>query len=231
MARTVKAPDVRRTEILDAAEHLISTKGYEQMTIQDLLDYLQISKGGFYHHFDSKLALLEAILVRRQAELQQRFLVIVQDDQLPTLAKLQRFFDTLSLWKTAQKALLLPLLQVLYGDDNAVFRQKLRAMALQHTAPLLTEILVQGIEDGVVALAYPNQASEVILALVLDLGDACAGLLLSPEPDLASRMERLVAAYTEAISRVLGLPDGSFSIIDPPTLAEWVIPPRETISP
>jgi AcrR family transcriptional regulator len=231
MARTVKAPDVRRTEILDAAQHLISTKGYEQMTIQDLLDYLQISKGAFYHYFDSKLALLEAILVRRQAELQQRFLLIVQDAQLPTLAKLQRFFDTLSLWKTAQKALLLPLLQVLYGNDNAVFRQKLRAIALQHTAPLLTTILVQGIEDGIVAVAYPDQTSEVILALVLDLGDACAGLLLSPEPDLLSRMERLVAAYTEAIARVLGLPDGSFSIIDPPTLAEWVVPPRETTRP
>ena len=137
MRRTVKAPDVRRSEILDAAEHLISTKGYEQMTIQDLLDRLQISKGGFYHYFDSKLALLEAILARRQADLQQRFLLILQDDQLPTLAKLQRFFDTLSLWKTAHKVLLLPLLQVLYGDDNAVFRQKLRAIALQHTALLL----------------------------------------------------------------------------------------------
>ncbi len=231
MGRTVKAPDVRRTEILDAAEHLISTKGYERMSIQDLLDHLQISKGGFYHYFDSKLALLEAILVRRQAELQQRFLLIVKDDQLSTLAKLQRFFDTLSLWKTAQKELLLPLLQVLYGDDNAMFRQKLRAIALQHTAPLLTAILVQGIEDGVVAVAYSDQTSEVILALVLDLGDACAGLLLSPKPDLLSRMERLVAAYTEAIARVLGLPDGSFSIIDPPTLAEWVVPPTEATSP
>ena len=142
MARSIKAPDLRRTEILDAAEHLISTKGYEQMTIQDLLDHLQISKGGFYHYFDSKLALLEAILVRRKAELQQRFLLIVQDDQLSTLAKLQRFFDTLSLWKTAQKVLLLPLLQVLYGDDNAVFRQKLRtsSRATLGAGPALTEL-------------------------------------------------------------------------------------------
>ena len=51
MARTVKAHAVRRNEILDVAQRLIYTKGYEQMTIQDILDGLQISKGAFYHYF------------------------------------------------------------------------------------------------------------------------------------------------------------------------------------
>ncbi len=54
MARIVKEYSVRRNEILDAARQLVYTKGYEQMTIQDILDYLQISKGAFYHYFDSK---------------------------------------------------------------------------------------------------------------------------------------------------------------------------------
>jgi AcrR family transcriptional regulator len=230
MTRTIKSPAARRTEILDAAERLIVTKGYEQMTVQDLLDALQLSKGAFYHYFDSKLALLEAVLVRRQEELQQRFLLIMQDARVDTLTRLQRFFDTLSLWKTAQRGLLLPLLEVLYRDDNALFRHKLRALALKHTAPLLTAILRQGIEEGLIAATYPDQTSEVVLALVLDLGDACAHVLLAPEPHLFSRLERLVVAYTEAIARVLGLPDGSFSIIDAPTLAQWVIPPEETTS-
>jgi TetR/AcrR family transcriptional repressor of nem operon len=224
MVRIVKEPAVRRTEILDVAQQLIATKGYERMVIQDILDRLNLSKGAFYHYFPSKLALLEAIIVRRQDELQQLFLLIVQDTQLPTIARLQRFFDTLSLWKTAQKSFLLPLLQVLYSDDNAVFRHKLRAIALQRTAPLLAAILTQGIEEGIITAVYPDQTSEVIVALALDLGDACAGVLLSPGPDGLERMERLVAVYTDAIARILGLPDGSLHIIDAPTLAEWVVP-------
>ncbi len=62
MARIVKAHAARRNEILDVAQRLIYTKGYEQMTIQDILSDLQISKGAFYHYFDSKQALLEAII-------------------------------------------------------------------------------------------------------------------------------------------------------------------------
>jgi AcrR family transcriptional regulator len=231
MARTVKAPAVRRTEILDAAERLIVAQGYEQMTIQDLLDQLHLSKGAFYHYFDSKLALLEAILIRRQEELQQRLLPIVRDSELSTVTKLGKFFDTLSLWKTSQKALLLPLLRVLYRDDNAVFRLKLRALGLTYLSPLLTAILLQGIAEGKITVAYPNQASEVILAMMLDLSDASASVLVAPESDdLHSRLKQLVAAYTEAIGRVLGLPDGSFQIIDPPTLAEWSVPLYELTS-
>ena len=63
MARKVKEEDYasRRNEILDAARTLVYTKGYEQMSIQDILDALKISKGAFYHYFDSKPALLEAL--------------------------------------------------------------------------------------------------------------------------------------------------------------------------
>jgi AcrR family transcriptional regulator len=228
MARTIKPPDVRRAEILDTAERLIVTKGYEQMTIQDLLDQLQLSKGAFYHYFDAKFTVLEAVLLRRQAELEQRLNAILEDSDLPTLGKLRRFFDTLSGWKTAQKSLLLPLLTVLYRDDNAVVRYKLRALALTHTTPLLTTILRQGIADGTFAVSLPEQTSGVVLALLLDLSDACAGVLLAPGPDLYARLEQLVAAYTAAIGRVLGLPDGSFQIIDAPTLAEWAVPAHET---
>ena len=64
MPRIVKEHAVRRNEILDLAQQLVYTKGYEQMTIQDILDGLQISKGAFYHYFDSKHAVLEAVVER-----------------------------------------------------------------------------------------------------------------------------------------------------------------------
>ena len=57
MARTIKGPSEKRNEILDSARRLVYSKGYEQMTIQDILGELQISKGAFYHYFDSKGAL------------------------------------------------------------------------------------------------------------------------------------------------------------------------------
>src|SRR5665647_2543286 len=68
MARVIKEHAVRRGEILDVAQRLVYSKGYEQMTVQDILDGLQISKGAFYHYFGSKPALLEALIERMLGE-------------------------------------------------------------------------------------------------------------------------------------------------------------------
>src|ERR1700719_1919309 len=55
---------VRREAFLDVAQRLVETKGYEAMSIQDVLDALEVSKGAFYHYFHSKQALLEAVVER-----------------------------------------------------------------------------------------------------------------------------------------------------------------------
>ena len=56
----------RRDQIIEAAERLFYEKGYEQTSVQDVLDALSLSKGGFYHYFQSKIELLEAVC-RRQS--------------------------------------------------------------------------------------------------------------------------------------------------------------------
>ena len=63
MARTLNPTlhTVRRDAFLDVAQRLVQTKGYEAMSVQDVLDELEASKGAFYHYFDSKQALLEAV--------------------------------------------------------------------------------------------------------------------------------------------------------------------------
>ena len=49
----MKKGDARREELLATAERLFCTKGYEKTSVQDILDEMGFSKGGFYHHFDS----------------------------------------------------------------------------------------------------------------------------------------------------------------------------------
>src|SRR5690349_7497066 len=100
MARTIneKENTLKRNQILDVTQRLIYTKGYEQMAIQDILSELQISKGAFYRYFDSKPALLEALIERTGQEALQMLTPIAYDQHLPALEKLQRFFDTANRW-------------------------------------------------------------------------------------------------------------------------------------
>src|SRR4051794_14544761 len=118
MARVVKEHEyaAKRGDILDAAQRPIGTKGYEQMTIQHILDELQISKGAFYHYFGSKQAVLDALIDRMLQEAEQLLTPIVDDPQLPALEKFQRFFKASARWKSERKPFLLALMHVWYTD-------------------------------------------------------------------------------------------------------------------
>jgi TetR/AcrR family transcriptional regulator, transcriptional repressor for nem operon len=223
MPRTLKEYDVRRAEILDAAQTLIYTKGYEQMSIQDILDRLQISKGAFYHYFDSKQALLDALIERMQQDAERVIGPISADPALPALEKMHRVFLTAARWKTAQKDYLMALLKVWYADQNAIVRQKIQTRMLKESGPLITSVIQQGIREGVFQASHPEWIGEIAMGLVIALGDRYAEILLSDEPSGSGLecIQTINAAYTEALERVLGAPPGSIELIDADSLQQW----------
>ena len=61
MARN-KYPEETVGRILDTAQRLFLEKGYEQTTIQDIIDNLGgLTKGAIYHHFKSKEEIIDAV--------------------------------------------------------------------------------------------------------------------------------------------------------------------------
>ena len=223
MTRIVKEHTVRRNEILDVAQRLVTTRGYEQMTIQDILDELQIAKGTLYHYFDSKRALLEALIERAQGEIEQMLIPLVHDPALSALDKLQRFFATINQRNSAQKSFALAFIRVWYTDENAIVREKMHATRVKRVTPWLTTIIAQGVQEGSLTTAYPDQMGRVILSLLDDLVDTLAGLLLSDdqEQNNLSQAERIVAATTCAIALLLGLSPDALYLADAEALKVW----------
>lgn len=230
MVRTVNEQEyaLRRNAILDTVQQLIYSKGYEQMTIQDIVDELKISKGAFYHYFDSKQDVLEALLERMLDEAEQLLIPIVQNPALPALVKFQHFFDAINQYKTAQKALFLEILRVWYADDNIIVRHKSRAVGVKRMAPLFSALIRQGIEEGVVKTSYSEQLSEVVLSLAANLGDTLGEMLLAFDAERGNmaRVEATIAAYTDALERILGISPGSLSLTDAETLKAWFVSPQ-----
>jgi AcrR family transcriptional regulator len=228
MVRTVNeaAYTARRNAILDAAERAVETTGYEQMAIADLLGELHMSSGAFYHYFDSKPALLFALVERMGDQIEQLVLPIVHDPKLGALDKLQRFFATLDHHKRAHKRLVLAYLRVWYADENAIVRHKLYIASVKRLAPWLEEIIQEGVEEGVFTTPYPDQAARMIISLLEDLGYATVELLLSQErsPDDLSRLQRIVEACADALERVLGAPAGCLQRAWREELEPWLVP-------
>jgi len=225
--RTELPPTARRNEILDAAQRFVASKGFEQMTIDDILADLNISKGAFYHYFESKGLLLEALIARMGDEARRVLVPILEDGQLTAMQKLQRWFDMAAQWKTARKDFLLSLIRVWYHDDNAVVRLKLRSDTLAWIRPLLTQVIQQGIEEGAFTPSHPEQVGQVVFSLLYDLGDSLADGLLAGQPDEGtfSAARATTAAFTDAVERALGSQPGSLSMVDPELLREWYTAP------
>lgn len=212
MSRSVNAYEYaeKRNAILDVAQRYISTKGYEQMTTQDILEDLQISRGAFYHYFDSKQALLMALVERMGEGAEQLVLPIISDRELSAQDKILRFFAVLDQHKRAHKDLVFAFMRIWYADENAIFRHKLYIARIKRLTPWLSQIIQEGVEEGFFTNPYPDQAARMIIALLEDLGYAAAEILLVPEGEHLdfSRMVRIGEATADALERVLGAKPG-----------------------
>ncbi len=225
MARTLDphAHALRRDEFVDVALRLIQTKGYQQLSVGDVLAELGASRGAFYHYFDSKQSLLEAVVEKMTETMLQLVQPMLDDRSLPALEKLQRLFGTTVRWKTERKDLLVGLLEVWQSDDNAVVREKVLRSSSTALTPLIARILRQGMDEGTFRLAQPHELAQVIVALVFSFGQGNADRYLAYHAGAIGRepVERMADTYSLALERMLGVEPGSLTLFDADALRAW----------
>jgi len=184
MARTVNVEvhKVRREAFLDVAQNLIQTKGYEQMSIQDVLDKLEASKGAFYHYFDSKQVLLDAVGERFADNAMAAVAPILADPSLPALKKLERVVGGIAQFKAEQKELVLAITEVWNSEGNALVREKVRRMTASRLGPILSMVIRQGVSEGTIVISSsPDETARVLLYLVQGYQEFAGELFLADE--------------------------------------------------
>jgi AcrR family transcriptional regulator len=225
MPRTVNVEvhKVRRDAFLDVAQRLIVTKGYEQMSIQDVLDELEASRGALYHYFDSKQALLDGVVERFADEALETIDPILADSKLPALTKLERVLGGIARFKAEQKELVLAILEVWNSDGNALVRERLRHLTAKRIMPTLTLVIRQGVEEGLITSSDPEETARVILYLMQGYQELASEHFLGRQAGTISYEQVLKSnrIATEAFERVLGIPPRSVTLADEATLRFW----------
>ncbi|HVC78101.1 MAG TPA: TetR/AcrR family transcriptional regulator [Candidatus Micrarchaeaceae archaeon] len=225
MARTlnVEVHKVRRDAFLDVAQHLIQTKGYEQMSIQDVLDKLEASRGALYHYFDSKQALLDGVVERFADNAMATVAPILTDASLPAMRKLERVLSGIARIKAEQRELVLAIMEVWLSDGNALVREKIRRMTANRMEPILSLIIRQGVGEGTITSTSPDETARVILYLVEGYQQLAGQHFVARQAGTISfeEVQRTFAAFTEAFERILGVPKGSVTLTDEATLRVW----------
>jgi AcrR family transcriptional regulator len=219
MARTLDpvAHAVRREAFLDVAQRLIATKGYTQLSIQDVIDELGSSKGAFYHYFDSKAALLDGVVSRMVEAATAALVPAVADPDRSALDKLNAVFSGLASFKADRRELILELMRVWLSDDNAVVREHVRRGAIAAMTPLLAAIIRQGVAEGSFTAASPDHAGRVVASLVMGANEAATDLFAAYQDGAVSfeEVERTLEAFAEAFERILGARPGSLAVANP----------------
>jgi AcrR family transcriptional regulator len=225
MARTrnVTAHAVRRDEILDVAERLIRTLGYDAMSIQSVQDELGCSRGAIYHYFGSKEAILGAVIDRMTEAGMALLAPIAADDTLDARDKLQALFSSAGSWKSQRSDLLLPVIRNWYLPSNDLVRTRAEAAAYEQFRPLMASILRQGVAEGTFTVSSADHAAVILTALFAGSTDAIRRLLIDRLDGRVpyEEVERFIHAYDEAITRILGLPEGAFTLIAAESLHTW----------
>jgi AcrR family transcriptional regulator len=214
---------VRRDAFLDVAEQLMRSRGWEQVTVQEIIDAAGASKGAFYHYFDSRDALLEGV-IERMTEMGMAIVEpIVDDPDLPATDKLQAVFATAGRWKTERSDLLLALMRSWYSDENDVVRLRVARAGAARITPALARIVRQGAAEGTFSASSPDHAAAILVAMLNGSSDEIGRLALERQDGRVTfeEVERFMSAYEEAIERILGLPPGSFILVEDPALHVW----------
>ena len=225
MARTMNPAVhlVRREAFVEAAQRLMQTRGYEQMSIQDVLDAVEASRGAFYHYFDSKQALLEAVIERMVDAGLGAMQPILDDRSLDARTKLERAFVGIGRWKTERRSLVMALLEVWLSDDNAIVREKFRRRMVGRMAELLSPVIEQGMRDGSFHVETAPETARVLVMLLLGFQDVAMELFLDRQArriELAE-VEQEFETYTRSFERILGAPAGSIHFMDQSVMRAW----------
>ena len=158
-----KYPEETKKRIVDTAARLFVEKGYENTSIQDIINNLGgLSKGAIYYHFKSKEEIMNEVTNQLYAGAEERMRTITRHRDLNGLEKLRQIIQT-SVYESAQDELFAtapdimksPLLLAMYLKDT-----------IQGEAQnILIPVIEEGIADGSIQTDYPKELAEVILVL------------------------------------------------------------------
>jgi AcrR family transcriptional regulator len=225
MARTLNPEThaVKRDAFVDAGQRLIQTKGYEQLSIQELLDEVGASKGAFYHYFGSKADLLEAVVERMADAVEATWAEPMSRPGLSAQQRLESVFALTAQWKNARRELVLAVLDAWLSDHNAIVRDKLRQLVARRMTALLETILRQGVADGDFTVTDPEATAHVLVGLIQTVQERAGELFVARQDGRVelSEVERTFQAFREAFERIVGLPPGTMQFIDHDTLLLW----------
>ena len=195
--RVVKSAEERKNEILDVAEHLFATKGFDDASTNDIINTIGIARGTLYHHFKSKEDILDAVIDRISNSLMDKARTVAGNRSLPILDRLTASVCALNVETKIGKEVMVQV----HKPQNALLHQKMQEHLISGVVPIIGGLIEEGCETGIFHTDYPTEAAEMIMLYSNKAFDELAET--KPEDRL-----RKIQAFIFHTERILGAEKG-----------------------
>ena len=196
--RIVKEAQERKNEILDVAERLFCSKGFDNTSTNDILNEIGIARGTLYYHFKSKEDILDAMIERLTNQIVAKAATIALDNSIPVLERLTRTILSLNVDNELGDMIM----EQVHRPQNALLHQKLEKRLLGQVNKLITTIAEDGIRQGIMHTEYPAEAIEMIMKYSYIAFDSMNEYTKEEEM-------RKIMGFVYHSERVLGMEKGS----------------------
>ena len=157
MARN-KHPEVTVERILDTAQRLFLEKGYDNTTIQDIVDALGgLTKGAIYHHFKSKEEIMDAV-GDRMFFANNPFEAVRGRSDLNALEKLR---EAIRLNQADASRTRMTIQAIPITRNPRLLVDMIRSNR-QILTPYYLELIEEGNRDGSIHTEYPREIAELL---------------------------------------------------------------------
>ncbi len=210
----------KRELIMNAMLSLMTRGDAGNATVSDIAREAGIAKGSIYYYFKSKDEILDAVLERSYSEAIENCWQIAYSEDMNSLQKMKRLF--LVFVSPSITSAQNQMINYLHLQDDIVVHHKFLVLTIKKFTPILTELLIQQQEEGLIHTQYPQQVAEIILTSLTFLLDHT--LFPSSDEEMLNRLHALSILLQNSTSA----PEGSLSFLYDP---ELILPVRYGINP
>ncbi len=158
-----KYPEETYQLILDVSTKLFLEKGYDQTSLQDIIDGLGgMTKGAIYHHFRSKEEILIAVVERLSRENAYMMSLVRDDSSLNGKEKLEKMFSK-SMVNPKQKEMFAVTPNLL--ENPRLLSYYLKMVAYTIVPEYIVPVVKEGAADGSIKTEYPEELADIIMFL------------------------------------------------------------------
>ena len=191
----MKKGEKRKQELLKIAYDMFLTKGYENTSVDEIIEKAQIAKGTYYYHFKSKEQMLEEVIdMMIASECEAAKQVIATDIPVP-----QKIVGIIASMKPAEAEQ--PIKNTLFQPENVLMHHKVRQKLIEVITPLLSEVVEEGVDEGI--FECDNIAERVKMLLIISDSTFNEGKFT----------EKDIAVFIDMTEKLLGAESGTMSFI------------------